>query len=214
MANPARVAGAASSMRRPALWLLGLLVTLAAAETAHRLGVPITSVTRDPAVTEGDSPFRGAVSNLGLFLWAGGGTALLLAAAAGPPERRSFLATTGVGVLALGVDDALLLHEEAASRTLGLPEWPVYLLYLGAAALWYRRFSADIRRSDAPLLGVAVGAFALSLAIDVIGIGREAAQVAEDTAKYYGLVVLCWWCVTQAVARLRATAVPHSPARR
>ena len=56
--------------------------------------------------------------------------------AAAPRREVVFFGVCAVALALLGADDALQIHENVLPDQLGVPQKLVYVVYLGAAALW------------------------------------------------------------------------------
>jgi hypothetical protein len=107
-------------------------------------------------------------------------------------------------LLCLGLDDALLLHEEVLPAA-GVPQALVFAIYLGWAVAIARRVAARPEAHDVGLLAVACASFAISMGIDV---AAHAPVALEDGPKLFGIALLCWW----ALGRARAVIVRPAPA--
>jgi len=144
-----------------------LILALVAAACA-RFGVPPYLLTREPQNLGGVAWYAGSLSMLTGWLWCSTSAVCLLSWSVlrrRPREDRlpSFLLYFGLLTLALMLDDAFQLHEQADG--FGVPEKAFYGAYLGAllAGLFTYRF--EVRRSE--LLLFASGGFFLGLSIFV-----------------------------------------------
>ncbi len=106
--------------------------------------IAVMDLMSDPAEITGMPWYLGAASSVNLLVWSAG-AALYLVAGMGLRRHDARLGTalTALGVLTLvfSVDDALLLHEIAMPRVLGLPQMvtlAVYGIAMLAILLLYR----------------------------------------------------------------------------
>lgn len=192
-------APARSRIPQRALVATGLLAAWVAMLTLlHHGGHNAAPLLRDPATMAGMPVWHGALSTLGCMAWALTG-ALCLATHAG--QRRTAARTwllMAALALALGVDDALMLHEEVLPGV-GLGQELVFLAYGAVAVLIVRDVLARPADFDVPLLAVACSALAVSIGLDVVV--EDALVIYEDGPKVFGVVVLAVW----AYGRARAT---------
>lgn len=164
----------------------------------HHGGHNAAPLLRDPATMAGMPVWHGALSTLGCMAWALTG-ALCLATHAGRRETavRTWLLLAALAI-ALGVDDALMLHEEVLPGV-GVGQELVFLAYGAVAALIARDVLSRPAEFDVPLLAVACGALAVSIGLDVVV--ADALVIYEDGPKVFGIVALAIW----AYGRARAT---------
>jgi hypothetical protein len=194
--------------------LLAILVA-SAALLAVPFGLPLVGVgvdgddlSRDVADTAQVPWWTGALSMLGLMMWAAAAAVCALSAAAvrkrQPAQSRFLIATMALLLLAV-LDDGLQLHETVGPEELGLPELLVYAVFGVAIAFWGLRFRLQILSSRVWLLAiVAVLLFGMLLS-DVLVIGPTAA---EDWLKNSGIAVLLIWCADTALATIGSEMEP------
>ena len=170
----------------------------------HELGYPIELVVTDPNRSAARAWWLAAVSLLGLICW--GLASATFACAAWARRAYSedsstwlFLALAAGAFLVLGIDDALMLHEEALSRSNRLAQLGVQLVYVSAAAAWAIRFRLQLLQR--PLLFGALLCLAASLVIDA----TSPSVAVEEYAKYVGL-----WSLVLAGVKEMGSAVPAS----
>jgi|GEM_PF-2330294 len=146
------------------------------------------AIARDPELC--CAFYSGAVSNLGILLWAAAAAIAAFAATLlnDARARRFFLATSGFTAF-LMIDDLFMLHEEALPA-LGVPEPAVYAAYLAAAALYGGVFLRDIFAARAALALLAALAMAASIIEDQTKILWPIHNFVEDGAKLTG--IYCW----------------------
>ncbi len=178
--------------------LLPLLILWAACATVLaglvlQDGVPEADLLLDPTTTGRLPWYTGLVSNLGVLAWA-----FATAAAAGGAYicrlghregANAFLRGGALLSILLLLDDLFQFHI-VIYHTTPLPKVGVYLVYVVLTLAWLTTHRSEIRRTRWQFLAAAGLAFAVSVAIDV-AIGKTtSALVAEDAAKFLG--VMAW----------------------
>ena len=164
---------------------------------------PLLDLVRDPSYVS-DSPWwTGSISLIGLLLWAAAAGMLLLTGVVlrdgGEPRRARFFLASAALVGWLGVDDAVLVHEEILPDEVGDPRRVVLVLYGAVAAAWALRFRRELAR-DGALMAIVAGGFAASVLLDnadtLPGIpAGYGVAVAEDYTKYVALSALLAWAL-------------------
>ncbi|MEX2447950.1 MAG: hypothetical protein WD404_04305 [Solirubrobacterales bacterium] len=148
----------------------------------------------------------GGVSTAGLLIWGATAGAAAMAGVAlrgfDQVEASRFLLISAAGIGYLGLDDALLLHEDILPNQAGISEPVVMALLVVGAIVWAVVFRALILTTDVALLAVAAIAFATSILIDLLGIWSIAG---EDWVGYVGLAALCGWTVDTCLRQLGAS---------
>jgi hypothetical protein len=184
-----------SSLILAAVYLPALAVVGAVAVAAVFFDVAIPSVTRDIADEAGVGPFTGALSNLGILVWCATAAVTLFAGAItsklGEKRQASFLFCFGLLTLILLFDDLFMLHEELVPRYLGVPDALTYAALAGLTAASLIGFRDVIWRSEYLPLGLALGFFSFSVAVDVtdgLSVGSDWMYLVEDGAKFLGIV--------------------------
>jgi len=187
--------------RRVLAALALLVVWIAALTLLHRSGHNAAPLLRDPATMAGLPVWHGALSTLGCMAWALT-AGLCLAAHIGRPDHatRTWALLAGLTAV-LGVDDALMLHEETLPA-LGVAQELTFLAYAIVAVLIARDIHARPADFDVPLLGVACAGLALSVGLDVVV--QDALVIYEDGPKAFGIVVLAVWAYGRARAAMGA----------
>ncbi|MEZ5721769.1 MAG: hypothetical protein R3D59_08955 [Paracoccaceae bacterium] len=154
---------------------------------------PVASLTRDPVSVLGGSVLVGAMSQLGLFLWAAGAAAGFLGAAfarrvGDESAAILFPFLTGLLSLVLGLDDCFQFHEEIGP-VFGLPQDATLGAYAIAAVAVFWVYRAFVARTDLVLLAMAAAGFGASIFLDVLEPLRHsgAGYLLEDGAKFFGI---------------------------
>lgn len=180
-----------------------LLILAGVALLVFVLDLNVGDVTRDPVTILDGHPLVGALSAFGVILWWLTASVCFftfaLARSLGLSRSvRLFLLTSGLFTVLLAIDDQFLIHDDLASRYLGMREREVMAIYLVIAALYVMLNRAVIRRSEWPLLIVALAFFASSIAFDYlvqltmsssdsIGVGLDWPMLIEDGFKLLGI---------------------------
>ena len=181
-----------------ATFVPSLLVLSLVAAVRLLTGVQTSLMTGDMASTLEANPLTGFVSNLGVLLWGASATACLFAAfvvrGRGDARAFRFLLVSSVLSAYLTLDDLFLIHDDLAGRYLGLPEKAVFAILGVAVAAYFVAFRQDIVRTGPTMLLLALGLFALSVALDLFVVDSVSAghgmYFLEDGSKWLG--VACW----------------------
>jgi hypothetical protein len=154
-------------------------------------GIDTIRVTRDPAALAELPVYTGALSIAGVMAWTVMAGACLLAAmilhgALAPRSETVFFAVCALALGLLACDDAFQVHENVLPDHFGVPQKLVYLVQLGAAAAWAWVYRERLLRTDIPVLGLAGGLLAASVAVDLVA---EDSIWLEDYFKFCGLAI-------------------------
>lgn len=206
--RPARPRGAAlprpraprRRLPRRSLAALGLLgVWIAALALARAAGHNPAPLMRDPATMAGMPVWHGALSIVGCMGWAAAAALCFANRLAHVDPDRATWGLLASLTAALGIDDALMLHEEVLPA-LGVAEPATFAAYGLAVVAIARRLRVGAGY-DLALLAVAAGALALSVAVDVVDPGPV---IYEDGPKLFGIAALCWWSAGRVAAQVGA----------
>lgn len=172
------------------LWLLGSAFLLA---LVRQDAIPYEDLLLDPAQYDGRPWYTGLISNLGILGWtiaavaaAGGGWI----AGLGGREGASELLRGGALLSGLLLLDDLFQFHIIIPKTVGAPKLAFYALYFVLASAWAYSNRAEFVRTRWHLLVAAVLALMISVTVDLAGDGRSTALLAEDSAKFLG--ILAW----------------------
>lgn len=169
-------------------------------------GIDHYDLVRDPNAIANNPNYFGLVSNLGIVLWMVGAVGALQAHVALKvrPDRRfgDFLLVGGAFSAVMGLDDLFMLHESIA--TFGIPE--IAVLVPHALLLLALCYQAWLLRSGTPwlLLACGVGAFGLSMAVDVYPVDFGGQVFIEESFKLLGIMFLTVYLVVTSQKALRA----------
>lgn len=171
------------------VWLAGAILL---AGVLGQRTIPYEELLLDPAHYEGRAWYVGLISNLGVLGWttatvsaAGGGWLARIAGRIGAAEMlRGGALLSGLLLL----DDLFQLHV-VVPKALDLPRTSFYGAYVVLTVWWMVGSRWELARTRWPLLGAALGALALSVVVDRLGLGGNA-LIAEDSAKFLG--ILAW----------------------
>jgi hypothetical protein len=173
-----------------ALWiagscLLGLLI--------GQSPIPSEELLLDPTHYQDRPWYTGLISNLGVLGWT---TATVAAAGGGWISRAGSRGGAAdmlrEGALLSGLlllDDLFQLHFVVAKAT-GIPKVGFYGAYVVLTLAWIATNSAELRRTRWPLLMAAIGALSVSVVADQVLSGAGQSLIAEDSAKFLG--ILAW----------------------
>lgn len=194
--------------------LIAALLTLIGALLASRLtGVPAHWLTVDPGAISNVHPLIGALSNLGILLWAATAalclfTFVLLQNHGTEAPTRRFLLYFGLVTAVLMVDDLFMVHEELAPRYLRAEETLVVgihgLLLLGGLVY----FGRVILSTPYLYLLTALFFFGGSIAIDMVwSTWAEWPTFFEDGAKFMGIAA--WMSYFSTVCYTALAPTPY-----
>lgn len=192
------------------VWLAGSLVLWA---VVRQDGIPYADLVLDPAQYGRRPWYTGLVSNLGVLGWTTATVASAVGAGAaqrgGRPGAAQYLRAGASLSGLLLLDDLFQLHI-VVPRALGQPKMLFYVCYAVLGAWWAFGEARELLRTRWPLLIAAVGALALSVAVDVLGGGGEQALILEDSAKFLGILAwaLYFWLTTSDIVGSLASASP------
>ena len=178
-------------------------------------GVNAWLLTRDPAQALEAPAWTGALSILGVMGWAFAAAACLTAGVVlrsvePGTERVRFLLATGAIVLYLGIDDALLLHENLFPYRLHVPQKLVLGLTAVVILAYVVRFRRQLLAGDTLTVALAASGLTTSVLADVAEVPT---WPLEDAAKIFGIGLLSYWCFELARSALAdAFERPHRPA--
>ena len=159
--------------------------------------------------------YYGAISSLGVLLWASAAAVCLFAAAvlytlARPLAEPVFMASAGLLTGLLTIDDLFLVHENVLPA-FGVSEPVTYLAY-GLCGLAYLLVSwREILRCRYGLLALAVVLLAASVVVDWFFHSDHPARIViEDGAKLGGIfawasfhMTAAWQCIVRKAGALR-----------
>jgi hypothetical protein len=186
-------------------------------------GLSLDMLTRDPlAVTEGDR-YLGALSNVGIVMWAMAAGACILAALALRRQARpgaavSFFAWSAALTAVLGLDDLFQLHEWVQPR-LPSGEVAVVVGYVVLVGIYAWQFRRSLLTAEYALIVAAGACFAASIAVDAVPdrLHPEALKPyflpLEDGFKMLGIAFWLAFFLRAGTAALDPRAVdgPESP---
>jgi hypothetical protein len=195
------------------VWLIAISAMLFI--TARSVELTPGRLTRDVASLANFHPITGALSTLGLLLWAVG-IGAVIASWLAVSERLTrpwtlFLLTTAAFTGFLLFDDAFQFHETLAVRYLGLPERAVMAAY-PVITLGYLAFNVRvIRETEVALAITGFALLALSMGIDMLPVPEsEWGIFIEDALKFGGIVFWTTYLVRLARTALRIASPPAS----
>ncbi len=186
--------------------------------------VPIGELMRDSLLVAEVSEdcchiYYGAVSNIGVLLWAAGAailffTALVMLLAGGSDQRHLVFQFILGGVLTtlLCVDDFFLVHDVVLPK-LGFSETVAYVVYAVIALIYVIYARNEILAARWPMFLISIFCLALSVKIDVfMNYDNDFRLLIEDGAKLIGIAAwLSFHAETAAcvIARLSQSSNMH-----
>lgn len=185
---------------------------------AFGYGKDIGQLLREPTTAAGLHPLTGAVSNLGILLWAAPAAISLFAGAIARSnnggDAAGFLLASGGLSAFLCCDDFFQIHEDLMDRYFGIDEKVVYGA-LGIAVLTYLvRYRRLILSTHCSMLILAILLLGTSVAIDAVleqwmhslGHGRI---LIEDGAKLLGIAAWCSYYVRTSYDLVHPILTPN-----
>lgn len=148
-----------------------VLVLALVAVVCARVGVPPYLLTREPQNLGGVAWYAGSLSMLTGWLWCSTSAVCLFGWSVLRRRSRadrlpSFLLYFGLLTLALMLDDAFQMHEQADG--FGVPEKAFYAAYLGALLVGLFTYRFEVRRSEFLLLASGGFFLGMSIVVDVL----------------------------------------------
>ena len=180
------------------VWAIGFAV-LAIVATHSNLG----EFFLDPSYQSGGTWYIGVVSQLGVLAWT---IAMMCAAAsawvaaeAGRRGASRFMRAAAYASGVLMLDDLFELHA-VLSGSLGVPKVALEGLVVLPTVLWVMEFRRDIGRTRWQVLVAAIGANAMSVAVDTLAhpSSFDRALLLEDGAKFLGTLAWATYFVVTA----------------
>jgi hypothetical protein len=176
---------------------------------AAQRSVPVEQLFLDAAYLSGQPWYTGVVSSLGVLGWTTATVAALgggwVAGQTGRPSAARFLTGGAVVSAILLADDLFQLHADLLG-VIGLPKPVRQLLVVAPAAVWLVRYAGEIARTRWGIMAGALGAMAVSLAIDAVApVGSRVGLFLEDGAKLLGVLAWAQYMVLTSVDITRST---------
>jgi hypothetical protein len=165
--------------------LFGCLAISLVALASSFLGEPPDVFTREPQAVLKGSFYVGSFSNLGGLVWFGAAAILSFAASLKPVNRGTLMLAAAV-TWAMGLDDVFLLHDRVYPK-LHLHETLVWALYFATIVVIVLRGYHQLARSTLVGVAIAVLFWVSSAVLDLFF--NDVGQLAEDGAKFIGLVI-------------------------
>ncbi|MGB3296857.1 MAG: hypothetical protein WBA76_01215 [Phormidesmis sp.] len=176
--------------------------------------VPVSNLTRDPAVVAHFPIYYGALSNIGILFWSGSVAAclvgvMLLKVLQPNSDAVKFFTAYGGFSLVLCLDDLFLFHEKVfperilAPLGLNLDEEILLIAYAVTFVVLLFRFRKILLQTKPALFGLSLLMFAMSIAFDVLPfpfeMSSETEYFLEDGSKLLAIFVWFTYFVWAAV---------------
>ena len=188
------------------VWAAGLVVLVTTLGTTD---FDDKDVLLDPAHLAGLPWYTGLISNLGVLGWTLAAVAAAGAAhiahLGGRPRAGHFLKQAAALGTLLALDDLLLLHSSVFPKLFGVSKTMILAVYGLLGLAWAISNRREIIRTRWGLLGAAGVAMGGSIVIDQLFASASWSLVAEDGAKFMG--VLAWATYFSLTARDIASSV-------
>ncbi|MBA5763742.1 hypothetical protein H2O73_15365 [Vibrio sp. 404] len=191
------------------LYLPALCILVGAVVVSVKMGVPISVLTQDPLSSTGQHPFTGAISNLGIVLWAFSGsvcifTYCLLKNSSIDRARNRFILLGAIISCAFLFDDLFMLHEWIFPKLLGLNEKIVLIFYAFLLLYYVVAFRGRILSRDITLLLFFFVGLAISVLIDMVPDTYFTWHyLLEDGPKFLGIVSWFGYQFTTCMVEIR-----------
>ena len=188
-------------------WLVSLLVLAA---LGIQRSIPLEQLFLDPATVAGAPWYSGVMSSIGILGW----TVAVVAGAGGAwvahqterPTAAEFLGAGAIASAMLLADDLLLLHSNVIPQVTGAPELVAIGLVVAPAAVWVGHWRREVLRTRWLILAAALLGSTGSVLVDSLWSStRATALLAEDGAKFLGIVAWATYFVTTAADITRST---------
>lgn len=178
-------------------FLLPIVILASVALVSYQFSIPPADFLRDPSAVANMSPFVGAVSNLGVFLWGSAATVSFfcwwILSTLGRPSfiQRFYLSMAGLTFI-LFLDDLFLLHENVLPNNLGISQKLVFVGYGFLVLGWLVVNKRPLLNSQWLYLMIAFFFLGASIAVDGIQENVEAIVgqwriFLEDGFKFLGI---------------------------
>ncbi len=160
-------------------------------------GIPFIKFTRDPAALGFIHPLWGVLSNIGVLIWCSATaicffTYILTRNKLGMQAQSSFLLYSGLLTLVLLLDDFFQFHDFLFPVYLHIPEYVIYIIYVGLTLFIVARFFRLIMTTEYLVLIIAFSLFGVSIIVDLLTEEPTLFRVlAEDGSKFIGIVSWC-----------------------
>lgn len=177
----------------------------------------------DPTHLTGAPWYTGAVSNLGILVWACGAAFAIsgawVARRIGRVSAFRFLSVGAFATVVLVLDDAFRFHAGPLRALLGGSKPVAQLAVVTPVVVWAVVFWADIKRTRLLILAASLAAFVGSVLVDLIVVEQRGDRLLlEDGLKFLGVIAWSqYFAVTSrdiaasAIAgALQRTAVPRA----
>lgn len=193
-------------------WLGGLAIL---AGVGIQDAVPVRDLFMDATYLGGRSWYVGMVAALGVLAWTvsvcGCAAASFVSRLGGRDNAASAFRGGALLFTLLLLDDLFLFHATLLPQTLGIPKLIVLGVYAGLAVWWLATAKSEIMRTRWELLAAASLAFAMSLAVEAFWYGEDVGVrvVAEDGAKFMGVLALAAWSVSSASDLIRSVVTTN-----
>lgn len=193
-------------------WLGGAMIM---AGVGIQDGLPVRDLFMDATYLGGRRWYVGMVAALGVLAWTvsvcGCAAASFVSRLGGRDNAASAFRGGAMLFTLLLLDDLFLFHATLLPYTVGIPKPIVLGVYGGLGLAWVATAKSEIMRTRWELLAAASLAFGMSLAVEAFWYGDDvgARVVAEDGAKFMGVLALAAWSVSSASDLIRSVVTTN-----
>lgn len=191
------------------LYIPALCILVGAVVFSVKMGLPISVLTQDPLSSTGQHPFTGAISNLGIVLWAFSGsvcvfTYCLLKNSRIDRARKKFILLGAIVSFVFLFDDLFMLHEWVFPKIFGLNEKIILIIYAFLLLYYVVAFRARILSRDITLLLLFFVGLSISVLIDMVPDTYFTWHyLLEDGPKFIGIVSWFGYQFTTCMVEIR-----------
>ncbi len=174
--------------------------------------INVDQLTRDPNAYAGVHPITGALSTLGLFLWAAAATMWMLCAVLHKLQNQSrkmhYAAVSAALSAYMLFDDAFQFHETIGPYNFHIPERLIMAILAVIILLYLAGYRERIMANSGFIFLLSLAFLGGSAIIDTVGfiarmMPKDVMYWVEDGMKWFGI---CYWCAF-AFLHFRAEAV-------
>lgn len=169
------------------IFLIGLVFFV-----GTRMNIPFNKITGDPALTFGENPLTGFLSNIGVLFWCATVAILafssVLAGKMNHKKEMLFLLSSGVITAILMLDDLFMVHDYLF-YSIGWNQYVMYTIYLVLFILYFLYYFKFLRKLPFRFLLIAAFFFlGSSVGMDIIFETTNMEYFVEDSFKFTGIV--------------------------
>ena len=201
-----------SSFSRKLIFILyGVAVSLISLVffVGTRLNIPFKKITGDPALTFGENPLTGFLSNIGVLFWCATTAILLFTAILTFQKKKTqqfiFFLSSGLLTMILLLDDLFMVHDYLF-YSIGWNQYIMYAIYIVLLVIYFAAYTQFILTLPfVYILGLAFFFLGSSVLLDVIFETTNLEYFIEDSLKFLGIVS---WFLFYVLNSFKSLAIP------